>query len=256
MTESASGSKDEDILSSIRHLVSARPGGPAAPGAGGRLLLTPALRVASPPDETPCEAEPPRVRVLSLEERIAELEAAVGGEPADWEPDGSEDARQETPDAVPQALAAVPVPGPTDPEPTGAAAAGPDTGEFEAAGPGQDAPQEIAEDLPGGGPERDGDTGVVRLHLAGVAPAEPTPEPATATFRSAQRGAGDVPDVPRGPAPAIREDGSVDEEALRQLVAAVVREELRGQFGERITRGIRRMVRREIEKALTARDLD
>ncbi len=41
-----------------------------------------------------------------------------------------------------------------------------------------------------------------------------------------------------------------DEAALRELIAQVVREELQGVLGERITRNVRKMVRREIYRAL------
>ncbi|TPE53159.1 hypothetical protein [Amaricoccus solimangrovi] len=44
----------------------------------------------------------------------------------------------------------------------------------------------------------------------------------------------------------------LDEEGLRRIVNEIVREELRGEFGERISRDLRRMVRREVEEALRA----
>ena len=63
--------------------------------------------------------------------------------------------------------------------------------------------------------------------------------------------AGDPP-LPANPAPTAL----ADEDALRALVAEVVREELRGALGERITRNVRRMVRREIATEMAARRLD
>jgi len=48
----------------------------------------------------------------------------------------------------------------------------------------------------------------------------------------------------------------LDEESLRAMVSDLVREELQGVLGERITRNVRRLVRREIQRALTMRDLD
>ncbi|MBO9410242.1 MULTISPECIES: hypothetical protein [unclassified Ruegeria] len=42
----------------------------------------------------------------------------------------------------------------------------------------------------------------------------------------------------------------LDEDALRDLIAQVVREELQGVLGERITRNVRKLVRREIYRAL------
>jgi hypothetical protein len=48
----------------------------------------------------------------------------------------------------------------------------------------------------------------------------------------------------------------IDEAALRELVADIVREELQGALGERITRNVRKLVRREIHRALSIQDLD
>ena len=47
----------------------------------------------------------------------------------------------------------------------------------------------------------------------------------------------------------------IDEATLRILVAQIVREELHGQLGERITLQVRKLVRSEIAKALDSRDL-
>ena len=48
----------------------------------------------------------------------------------------------------------------------------------------------------------------------------------------------------------------IDEDALQELVAEVVRTELQGALGERITRNLRKMVRREIQRALAAQELE
>ncbi len=50
------------------------------------------------------------------------------------------------------------------------------------------------------------------------------------------------------------EDLLVDEGALRELVTEIVGQELQGPLGERITRNVRRMVRREIQQALSLKD--
>ena len=52
------------------------------------------------------------------------------------------------------------------------------------------------------------------------------------------------------------EEGVLDEEGLRELVSDLVRQELQGVLGERITRNVRRLVRREIQRAMTMRDLE
>lgn len=48
----------------------------------------------------------------------------------------------------------------------------------------------------------------------------------------------------------------MDEDALRELVSQLVREELQGALGERITRNVRKLVRREIQRALVSKDLE
>lgn len=55
---------------------------------------------------------------------------------------------------------------------------------------------------------------------------------------------------------AIHDEAVLDEEALRDLVAEIVREELMGTLGERITRNVRKLVRREIHRALNSQDFD
>ncbi|OAN72334.1 hypothetical protein A8B82_20165 [Sulfitobacter sp. EhC04] len=52
------------------------------------------------------------------------------------------------------------------------------------------------------------------------------------------------------------DDQVLDEEALRDLVSEIVRAELQGALGERITRNVRKLVRREIHRALTAQELE
>ncbi len=47
----------------------------------------------------------------------------------------------------------------------------------------------------------------------------------------------------------------IDQDALRALVAKTVHEELSGELGERITRNVRKLVRREINRVMTSRDL-
>jgi cell pole-organizing protein PopZ len=52
------------------------------------------------------------------------------------------------------------------------------------------------------------------------------------------------------------DDAVLDEEALRDMVSEIVRQELQGALGERITRNVRKLVRREIHRALTSQDMD
>jgi hypothetical protein len=48
----------------------------------------------------------------------------------------------------------------------------------------------------------------------------------------------------------------LDEAGLQEIVRQMIREELQGALGERITRNVRKLVRAEINRALMARDLD
>lgn len=96
MSKSVPDQNVEDMLSSVRRLVSnelprnQRSRLPEGPGA---LVLTEAQRVAP----TASRAES---RGMSLEDRIAELEAAVDNQEDDWEPDGSEDQTINRPDRI------------------------------------------------------------------------------------------------------------------------------------------------------------
>jgi hypothetical protein len=51
-------------------------------------------------------------------------------------------------------------------------------------------------------------------------------------------------------------DEFLDEDALRYIVSKIVREELQAALGERITRNVRKLVRREIHRALAAQELE
>lgn len=65
----------------------------------------------------------------------------------------------------------------------------------------------------------------------------------------------DTPETPIGAAFG-GDDQVMDEEALRDLVSEIVRSELQGALGERITRNVRKLVRREIHRALTAQEME
>ncbi|MCC6305587.1 MAG: hypothetical protein IT545_10385 [Rhodobacteraceae bacterium] len=224
MSDPLTRAEIEDVLSSIRRLVSeegreARPKG----AAGERLVLTPAQRIPAPPDAVAAlraaarrlappagapEAGPPAgaagrpaeaegARAPTLEQAIAELEAAVAAAQGEWEPDGSE----------PAAFPAAPAP---PAAPALPAVTAPAAGEHPA--PAADNIHRLAAPPP---------------RAAAPAPADPPPSP-----------------------------GEFDADALRDLVAEIVREELQGALGERITRNVRKLVRAEIARALAGRQFD
>jgi signal recognition particle GTPase len=214
----------EDVLSSIRRLVAddapAPMEPPAAPKAEGadKLVLTPALRIQ--PQESEAE-EPAKAEAaptddweeVTLEDRIAELEAAVASSDEEYEPDGSEVEasapamdlsafEDDTFELSPEHAVA--------PEPEAEAAAEPEAAEVV-----EDTAQEAEEES-----------------------AETTSE--TSEDNVFEDELSEV----------------FDEEMLRDLVSEFVRKELQGELGERITRNVRKLVRREINRALAARDFD
>ena len=66
-----------------------------------------------------------------------------------------------------------------------------------------------------------------------------------------------MPDAHAGDVEIVGDDTDIiDEEVVQAMVARLVREELQGEVGEKITQSIRRFVRREIERALTLKGLE
>lgn len=205
----------------------------------------------------------------SLEDRISVLENAISAEPQDWEPDGSEvrpgaaarmpweetdqladaalariDAREDgrlqdrgsiEPPARPVAAAPEPVPEPEpEPEPMAQEAeeASVDLSDGIAVAGEEAAEWEDAEDEPAGSIVPPDDAAGAVLH------------------------APEMPDEAAGDVDATQGEAVLDEDTLREMVAEIVRAELQGRLGERITRNVRKLVRREIHRALAARDLD
>jgi hypothetical protein len=368
MTNSASEPGNEDVLASIRRLVAATPDRPSAAngtssgafsggGAGDRLLLTPALRVAEP-EAGGGAPVPPAPRGLTLEDRIAELEAAVGSQASEFEPDGSEVAHVGPPEELVRAVENLEI------DSDGAGEAAEDAGDAPAgdgpslpaaehaperrglflaastSDPGAGTPDPRPEpasgdaltDLPAGlfFTRHDRAASVTPLETPLETPApmagpvtEPVPEPAS-EWSDADETAGvaapdedlseesatvpeqgaDEDDLVGAPEPWVEDEGVpefrhaavatasegavrdtdavdevraldeaaidevdaaavgavaemlLDEEKLREIVAELLRDELQGPLGEKITRNIRKLVRREIERALTVRDFD
>ena len=63
-------------------------------------------------------------------------------------------------------------------------------------------------------------------------------------------------DLPEVALSADGEEAVIDADALRDLVVEIIRQELQGALGERITRNVRKLVRREINRALDTRELE
>lgn len=128
-----------------------------------------------------------------------------------------------------------------------AAAKAPEPAEDTAAGP-------AAEPADDWEPAGEGGRPVFRNHAGGVAALQEPPIEAELVRLNA------APQPPATKAPddvALPEaDGFLDEAELRALVADVLREELKGPLGERITRNVRKLVRREIAQALSSMEID
>ncbi len=275
MSEAMTSVEIEDVLSSIRRLVSQdqRPvARPVAPSPDDKLLLTPALRVvsAAPAPATPATVAPrsslPRLH-LGVETPRPEAaqpppaEAVSGefeseiGDPypsetrMEWSeegwvlaPDAGEtDAIQaESPAAAMPAAEVLPPDALLPDTPPVRAEASPRPQAF----PEESAPFAHVEDDWADQAEAE-----VMAVLDGAAEFRPD-----AAFQTAPP-----------PAEAMADDLAArdevnevifDEQVLRDLVRDILREELRGALGERITRNVRKLVHAEIARMIAAQDLD
>lgn len=182
--------------------------------------------------------------VSSLEDRIAELESVVTDSTTqDWEPDGSEE--QGAPATVIFRHAG--------------AAAGPRFDEPDHAEPVDEEPEV---DLPDPDP-----MGVAEAAEIDVQEWEDVVDTPTAYAVPDIDEDEDDYDAPYAAEPEqvmgdyeigenTADDMVIDEDMLREIVGRLVREELQGTMGERITRNLRRMVRREIARAIALKDFD
>ena len=246
MSEAMSSVEIEDVLSSIRRLVSEdlRPGSrPVVPKKPDeKLILTPAFRVVADPVEAPKAAPLPLITPLPrlhlgaapvIEKLAATLERAVEAQDAEWESEVGDPAplvaEMEWTEAGWAGVAAVAVPQPA-PDPLEQAAI-PSWAQMDPE-PLDDAPSDVQPDSPIAEPDD---------HWADRAEAE-----AVAELRE------DSAEAYNDQSP----DFSFDEQVLRDLVRDMIREELQGGLGERITRNVRKLVRAEIARALAAQDLE
>lgn len=190
-------------------------------------------------DDTPDAQAAEHVESLSLEERIAELEVAVGAHEGEWEPDGSENLDAEIPREVPKGFAQAHPASEDASQDDVSVEAWDDTfnGEQHTAPKGEQSDEQSAEMPQDVAALEDAASEAPQELRADETDAAPLPE---AAFVS------QVQDDPAG---------IIDEAELRAVVADVLGEELRGPLGERMTRNIRRLVKREVARALAMRDL-
>jgi cell pole-organizing protein PopZ len=267
MSEQMNSVKIEDVLSSIRRLVSEehRPKPRALRGMvplaeaalADKLILTPSLRVAEAAD--PVEGDPPDAGMAAFAEPDAEAEAVIVdlaarlGGAAEPEAGVAEEVLAGQSGRDEDSLLSDPAP---------------DVAEMdEAERVMVDAMPVVIEDAE-----------VVAEVVAGAVVAEagaagqegpaagPAAEPAVPEFVHRARHGNENAAVAEGPPvaestpadtakAAEAEAESIDEETLREIVREVLREELQGMFGERITRNVRKLVRSEIARALSAQGI-
>lgn len=85
---------------------------------------------------------------------------------------------------------------------------------------------------------------------------ETVEEPAVADAPIGAAESADEPEPTEEETDAASDDlAGLESEVTRELVAALVREELQGELGERITRSVRKLVRREVQRILAAQEL-
>lgn len=283
MSDAMSNHEIEDVLSSIRRLVAQENG--QAPTS--RLVLTPALRVAQ--DSAAEKAQP----LLLAEERRARPEPAqaVGSDAGSPAPHPAPQPRaqpapdpralelqrlQETLDKLEIAASAAPISNytpsarsapdtPSRPETQAAAvssepAPDADTAErlvLTASMPDSDAASEMPQQAQDDSVKDDwAHDDLAQDVTPQDDPVDTPPTPDLAVSYSADP-APEPYHQPDAPSNGPESDGIVetliDEDMLRALVAQLVREELRGQLGERITLQVRKLVRAEIARALDER---
>lgn len=275
MNEALSRREIEDVLSSIRKLVShapERPDGaasghdraaPAADKASGTLVLTSALRVAEAP-----------VTALDDLPRSSDMVAAQKTQNSDATGQDSGGADQQPPAPLPSTedggAFADPVPGGANmraaPEAVRSTAyPGSDAAPLQADS--ADAPPQQQSSVPempapasadspvAGAPGSDDmlEATLARLERALSAPLQAgqgsgAPVAAASGGTEADQG-GDAR------APGTGDDPVIDEAMLYQIVAHIVRQELQGELGEKITRNIRKLVRAEVARELHLRNL-
>lgn len=222
MTEAMSRRDIEDVLTSIKRLVSqdaqARPATESAapPPRPEKLVLTPALRVmpdGDAPADTPVSPTEPK-----SEPQTADTPAAETPAPASYSLLRRISQAGTAADAPP--LQSVPA---TDP----------------------DSPDSFPEDTLGLVMDSLEDSALEETlaRLEAVLSGKPVPP--------ADPESPDTPDTAETPSA----DGEqvIDEGMLYQLVAHIVRQELQGELGEKITRNIRKLVRQEVARELQLR---
>ncbi len=226
MSDAMTSREIEDVLSSVRRLVSQESHRTAAPAPPARLILTEAHRVQPDAPARPA-ASAPAISEAAVPPPMAPAMAPPVDNPPATEPGASLTPRKELEETIAELEAAVSAMG--------------ETWESETGDPGPSLERPTAE-------------------AANVTAF--SRKPLTETVTTPVEAAPDMAEAAPDPGPESTPEGEaegleavLDEDMLRQLVAYLVREELQGQLGERVTFQVRKLVRSEIAKVLDERGL-
>lgn len=220
-------------------------------------------------DDTPNAQAADHAAGLSLEERIAELESAVEAKSNDWDAGGYDDDDEDSPQVFPQALVnstarvlnfrtadfdklaeAAEIKAQVERQADAATAVATD---FDAAAP------DVMPDASDAGVHAVSSEAVRETADPDLAASEPEPTAESAASVPPLKAVLDALDEDEDEDLALAgyaDDELLEEEALRDMIATVIREELQGALGERITSNVRRLVRREVQRALTLREFE
>lgn len=290
MSEPLSSVEIEDVLSSIRRLVSEdlRPGvrvsrpSETPQNGGGKLILTPALRVIV--DDRPAAGLAPlpnRVPTASaIEQVMAVVGAAVGAQNDDWEPEigdveimSSESGAAlegwlQTKSAATEVWAEEIDVGVVEFQtfPPAKAFMSEDADGYQDDGRGDPIAIEPIltdsdenTDIPGwtkqsGGGQPTGEDDLAPSETRALEPDVAWADEAEARVIAELENEQDASVEPHLFVDA--QGAAFEEQVLRELVRDIIRDELQGGLGERITRNIRKLVRAEIARALATQALD
>ena len=232
MSDPVANVEVEDVLSSIRRLVSEdrrssmKTATPVTLSAG-RLVLTPALRIEDHQDEDVAAVEP-TIQACSEFGAGPEDQDAMLVDRSENDGDATSDVYEpESPEVV--------------------------QGHYER-------PQEETHEMPEAPAAEPFVPEAVGNHVEAEAPSMKSDDvgPDSDAYNAEGDNAETVEvDVePQQAAFSQPADKLLGENALRDIVRETVREELQGALGERITRNVRKLVRREIHRALAAQELE
>ena len=237
--------------------------------------------------EEPVTAEAQASKAATLSAKIAALETAIGNIADTWEPDtpgtddysGTDQPAMAWEDDVSRDATGVPLRGETASAPwqeahpdvvmIGTVRAAANAAAAAAAREAEQAEQETVAQTPPSAPQtaaelaaadeqaaKDRAIAAARAAAAERLAADRRAAEHHAQSMAAERAAAEPSAPADTTADAADESQVLDEETLRAIVSEIVRSELQGALGERITRNVRKLVRREIHRALTAQELE